>query len=315
MVAIKRVLILGAGALGAMYARPFATTNGVEAAFIARGERAERLRAHGVFVNGTPVKLRVIEDPAGTEEGGRRDESTLVLVALKHHQLDEGIEVVRPFVGANTLLLSVMNGIGSEGRLADAFGRERVVHAVAVGMDAVREDNRVRYSAMGKIRFGRGFPELADEGVEAVKELFERCGIACVVEEDIRRSIWNKFMLNVGVNQLSALLGAPYRVFQGQEAAKRLLRATMREVVAIAEAEGVNLKETDIEPWFDILATLSPEGKTSMLQDMEAGRKTEVEMFAGQIVELAQKHRLPAPINSCLLDMIKVRESLFHENS
>lgn len=302
MASIERVLILGAGALGAMYARALAGTDGVKTAFIAAGERAQRLNTHGVVVNDTPVKLPVLSQPTGSEE------PTLLLVALKHHHLDDGIDLARPFVTPQTTILSVMNGIESEDRLAAAFSREQVVHAVAVGMDAVREENRVRYTAMGKIRFGKGYQELSQERLAAVAELFEHSGIGSQLESDIRRSIWNKFMLNVGVNQLSALLAAPYRLFQKEEPAKRLLRNTMAEVVSVAEAEGVNLHAEDIEPWFDILATLSPEGKTSMLQDMEAGRKTEVEMFAGQVVELGKRHGVATPLNTALLDMIRVRE-------
>ena len=299
MATIERVLILGAGALGAMYARAMASTDGVEVSFLADEKRAERLSSDGLVVNGASLELPV-NPIARTVD--------LLLVALKHHHLAAGIDLARPYVGNETLVVSVMNGIESEETLADAFGRQGVAHCVALGMDALREENRVKYTRMGRLRIGRGYSELPEERLKELSDFLHRCDIEHEVLEDIHRAVWNKFMLNVGINQLSAVLGAPYGIFQKEESAKRLLRSAMLEVVAVAEAEGVNLHSDDIEPWFDIVGTLSPQGKTSMLQDIEAGRKTEVEMFAGTVVALGKKHAILTPLNEALLEMIHLKE-------
>lgn len=301
MATIERVLILGAGALGAMYAQAMASAKGVDVSFLADAGRADRLREEGVRVNGSNLQLPV--NPPN-EEGA----VDLLVVALKHHHLAAGIDLARPYVGPETIIVSVMNGIESEESLANAFGRRRIVHCVAVGMDAVREENRVKYTRMGRLRIGRGYTDLPPERVTELSGFFSRCAVEHEVSDDILKAIWNKFMLNVGINQLSALLGAPYGIFQKEESAKRLLRSAMLEVVAVAEAEEINLHTADIEPWFDIVGTLSPEGKTSMLQDVEAGRKTEVEMFAGTVVTLGKKHTIPTPLNEALLEMIHIKE-------
>jgi 2-dehydropantoate 2-reductase len=85
----------------------------------------------------------------------------------------------------------------------------------------------------------------------------------------------------------------------------------MKEVITIAQAEEIHLVEEDIEEWNSFLATLSPQGKTSMLQDVEAKRKTEVEMFAGKVIELGKKHGIPTPINQTLYRFIKVIEESY----
>lgn len=284
-----------------MYAQAMASAEGVEVSFLADESRAGRLKTEGVIVNDTPLSLPVNPYSPGTPVD-------LLLVALKHHHLSAGIELSRPYVGPETTIVSVMNGIESEDSLGAAFGKDKILHCVALGMDAVRENNSVHYTRMGRLRIGRGFPDAKEESLEEVKSFFDRTGIAYEVSDDILRSLWNKFMLNVGINQLSAVLGARYGVFQKEDSAKRLLRSTMLEVVAVAEAEGVNLHTEDIEPWFEIVGTLSPEGKTSMLQDVEAGRKTEVEMFAGTVVHLGKKHSVPTPLNEALLEMIHLKE-------
>jgi 2-dehydropantoate 2-reductase len=87
------------------------------------------------------------------------------------------------------------------------------------------------------------------------------------------------------------------------------MASAMREVVALSEKAGVNLSEEDIEKFHKVLRNVSPQGKTSMLQDIEAGRKTEVEMFAGKMIELGKQLGVPTPINQTLFDSIKKIES------
>jgi 2-dehydropantoate 2-reductase len=115
-------------------------------------------------------------------------------------------------------------------------------------------------------------------------------------------------MINVGMNQASAVMRAPYGIFQNIKSAQELMEALMREVIALAGVLGINLTDRDIDDWYAFLNTLSPQGKTSMLQDIEAGRKTEVEIFGGKVVELGKKHDVPTPINQTVLRIIQVLE-------
>jgi 2-dehydropantoate 2-reductase len=124
----------------------------------------------------------------------------------------------------------------------------------------------------------------------------------------MRRTLWWKFMINVGMNQASALMRAPYGVFQTSEDARALMRALMQEVITLAQASAVNLAEADIEDWCAILQTLSAEGKTSMLQDIEAGRQTEVDVFGGKVVALGKALDIITPVNAALRHAIRVLE-------
>jgi 2-dehydropantoate 2-reductase len=141
-----------------------------------------------------------------------------------------------------------------------------------------------------------------------VQSAFERAGIASEIPADMMRMLWWKFMVNVGVNQASAVMRAPYGVFQSSPEAQALTESLMREVIVLAQCIGVNLGEQDLDGWYAVLKTLSPEGKTSMLQDIEAGRKTEVEVFAGKVVELGKANGVPTPVNQTVLNIIHVLE-------
>ncbi|WP_242338257.1 MULTISPECIES: ketopantoate reductase family protein [unclassified Anaeromyxobacter] len=301
---LERVVICGAGAVGSAYAERFQDTDGADLSVVAGGERRERLLREGLTVNGRRIDVRVI---APGEPGPPAD---LLLVAVKHPQLAAAIEDVRSRVGERTIILPLLNGITSEAALARAFGAEKVLHAFVVGNDVVREGTHVRYANIGRLVFGAASNDRGDPRVVAVEALLARAGIPAVVPADILREQWWKFMLNVGVNQVSAVLRVPYRAFGAVPEIRELTRAAALEVVALSAREGIALGPEDVERIFPILATLAPGGKTSMLQDVEAGRKTEVEIFAGAVVELGRRHGIATPVNALLGTMIAALERL-----
>jgi 2-dehydropantoate 2-reductase len=304
---IERVLIVGAGAVGASVASVIHDAAPGSASILAGPERAARFRAEGFIVRGRRYDFPIA--PAGIAPGPGTDPD-LVIVAVKCHQLTAAIEDMRPYVGPTTLVLSLLNGITSEDDLAAAFGRGKVPYAMIIGIDALRIGNQVTFSSSGMITFGdaRNDPASPSPRVAAIASFLGRVGLRYEVPEDMIRSLWYKFMINVGINQASAVLRADYRAFQEQPEARELMESAMREVVAVSKAMGTGLVDSAIEAWQETLRGLSPDSKTSMLQDVEAGRKTEVEAFAGKIVELGAARGVPTPVNRRLLDTIRAIE-------
>jgi 2-dehydropantoate 2-reductase len=150
--------------------------------------------------------------------------------------------------------------------------------------------------------------------LSAVKTLLERSGIGVEVPCDITREIWWKFMLNVGINQTSAVLRAPYGVYQKSESARSLMRNACMEVLNIAQKKKINLTNEDIDNYFRIINGLAANGKTSMLQDVEAGRGTEVETFAGAVIRMGKELDIPTPVNEILYAMIKTIEGTYESS-
>ncbi|PKN34431.1 MAG: 2-dehydropantoate 2-reductase [Deltaproteobacteria bacterium HGW-Deltaproteobacteria-19] len=299
MPAIRKVSIIGAGALGAAYGALLFDMDRDCVSFVAAGERFERLRREGVIVNGRHYAIPVLA-PEDTSLP-----ADLVIVAVKNHHLDAAIGEMKNRVGRDTIILSLMNGIDSEERIGAVYGMDKVLYALTMGIDALREGNRVIYTTQGRIFFGEAKNPAVTERVARVQALFDRAGIAWETPPDMLRTLWWKFMANVGINQASAVLRAPYSAFQAPSEARDLMLSSMREVIAVAEKAGVSLTEEDIEAFDPILARLSPEGKTSMLQDVEARRKTEVEMFAGTMIALGEKYGVAVPVNRRLFEAIR----------
>lgn len=297
---IKKVAILGAGAMGAYFASCFAETPDIETILVADKARAAKLRKNGLIVNGKTYHFNVVVP----EEA--QSPVDLVLVALKHHQLAGAIAGMDTLVGNDTLFLSVMNGLESEDIIASKFGYERVLYAISIGIDAVREGNQVTYTKPGKHIFGEAKNPAPSSKVLRVQEVFQKAGIQFDTPSDMMRMLWWKFMVNVGVNQASAVLRAPYGVFHSNKNASALMDALMQEVVILAQASGIDLTPQDVLDWYPVLHTLSSEGKTSMLQDVEAGRQTEVDVFGGKVVALGKQLNIPTPVNQAIVNIIKV---------
>ncbi len=295
---ITRIAIIGAGALGATYGSLLYHMDPESVSFIAASGRYERLHRDGVTVNGVTSRISVFHPDDATA-------ADLLIVAVKYHNLDQAIREMKSSIDSNTTILSVMNGIDSEERIAAVYGIDKVIYGLTLGIDAVREHNVVHYTNLGRILFGEKDNHHITERVKRIEGLFKRAGIAYNIPCDMLRSLWFKYMINVGVNQVSAVMGLTYGAIRASTEAKEMMDAAMCEVISTAQALHINLSEHDLVEWYSVLDTLGASRKTSMLQDVEAGRKTEVEMLAGTLIKLGKEHAVPTPVNQQLFDELK----------
>lgn len=302
---INSVFVIGLGAIGGSYAAKLYDMDPDCVRIIADKERIARYSRNPLSVNGKSYNFRFVEP------GEKTAPPDLILVAVKYYNLQQAIKDIRNHVGKDTIVLSLMNGIDSEEIIGRELGIESMLYATCVAIDAVREGSSITYSTFGRLDFGEKVNATHTPRVENLKELFTRANIPFTVPEDMMRALWWKYMVNVGVNQVSAVLRAPYGVFQKVEEAKKLMVEAMKEVVAVAGKAGINLTEDDITAVFKLVGSLSPEGKTSMLQDVEAGRKTEASMFAGVLCKLGEKHGVYTPVNRVLLMTLQAIEGMY----
>lgn len=305
MKTIQKVSVSGLGAIGSAYAAKLYEMDPNCVTVIANRERIERYHQNGIIVNGKAYPFHLIQPENG------KSPADLILIAVKQHHLEQSIQDIRNFVGHETIIISLLNGITSEEIIGKEFGIDKLLYSFVVGTDAVREGTETRFSKMGKIVFGEKMNTTYSPKVTAVKEFFDRTGISYSIPEDMLRELWWKFMMNVGINQTSAILKAPYGFFQKIEEARELMVLASREVIQLSKKVEINLSEGDINSYLKIIDTLAPEGKTSMLQDIEASRKTEVEIFAGTVMELGHQYGVETPVNQILFRMIRTLEKTY----
>ena len=220
------------------------------------------------------------------------------------------METCRHLVGPDTIVLSVLNGIRSEQVLSDAFGAEKVVWCVAQKMSAQKQGNRATCRQPGELAVG--VPAGQDPGrLKRLTAFFDSIGFAYTQPEDIRLHKWGKLLCNTGCNQAAMVYECGYAELQKPGAPRDTMIAAMREVVAVANAEGVPLSERDVTEWVQVIDDFAPEGAPSMRQDGMARRKSEVELFAGTIRRLGHKHGVPTPVNDWLYQRVQEIEAAY----
>lgn len=300
---IKKVGLIGLGALGVMYAERL-TDAGADLIVIADEARAVRYIKDGVYSNGKKLKLH-FRTPLEAEP------VDLLIIATKYGGLQEAMETAADFVGPDTLMISVINGVISEEKMAERFGPENVLYAVAQGTDATKVGNSLSYGKYGVIVVGEKEPGVVTERVKMVTDYFDAHGLKGVPVVDMVRRQWGKLMLNVGLNQTLMVFEGDYSMVQRPGEPRDMMIAAMREVQTLAELEGYPIPETEFVEWIAMADSLSPDGKPSMRQDGEAHRKSEVELFAGTINRLGEKHGVPTPVNRWLYDKVMEMEAAY----
>jgi len=275
--------------------------------FIAGPERIERYRQEEFSANGAVQDFQFV-----SSEEAPAQPADLLIFTVKAYGLDNAIEVARNYVGPDTIILSFLNGISSEEVIRQAYGTaSRVIPCMVSGLDATRTGHAVRFSSSGSISFGLSADPSADtdpQDMERLSRFFDSVSLTYTCEQDITRAMWWKFMLNVGTNQTSALLRAPYGLFQDSADAREVATMAMREVCTLASKKGIDLGDPDIDAIFTLIDALDPAGMTSMCQDVLAGRPTEVDIFAGMMIKLGRELGAPVPVNEFLFHALKALE-------
>ncbi len=274
---MKDIAIIGMGALGLLYGDMLQSAFNV--GYIVNAKRRAAYAGQPISVNGVEKHFPLLD-------AGGKGPADLVIFAVKGTALDQAIEDAAGYVGPDTIIVSLLNGITSEDILARRFSPGHIIHCTAQGMDAVRVDRTLRYTQRGQLRLGLPGGGTSPD-LEALCAALDAAGVPHVVEPDILRRQWSKFMLNVGVNQVVMVREGNYGTIQRPGPARDQMIAAMREVIPLSRLEGVPVTEQDLADYLALLDTLSPEGMPSMRQDGLARRKSEVELFSCTVLRLA----------------------------
>lgn len=297
---IKKVILCGLGAIGTIYADKLEKYDAKNFKVLVDEARLERYKKNPIKFNGRQLNFDYI---LPSEENFKAD---LIILATKFAGLKDAIKNIKNFVKEDTVILSLLNGVTSEDIIADVYGKDKMLYSYFIGHSSVRCGNSVTHDDVNTIVFGA--ENNLSENVVAVKTFFDKVGINYKIPDDIKRSMWLKFMLNVSANQPTAILRMTFGDMFENTHFMKFAENIMREVQSVAKAEGVRNTETMVDEALKHLKTMTPDGKTSMLQDVEAGRKTEVDMFAGTVIELGKKHGISTPYNKIMKEMIGIIE-------
>lgn len=292
------VRLLGLGCVGAPLAVRLAPH--CDFALILSAERVLPYREQGCIVNGQRYDFPIAEEA--------EDNVDLIIVACKNTDLAGAIEDLRPHVGPSTVIMSLLNGIDSERKLGEAFGEEKIIYSFITNLSSVRNGRSIDCFTTrgGLIKFNEK-DSTRTPRIDRIEELFKESDVWYEVSDNILHDIWWKFSFNICVNSLSAMMDLNYEQMCDNAPFYRAIRMLYHEIRAVSGAEGVALDEKDEEQAFTVLSNMHGVGKTSMHQDVEAGRPTENQYFALSLGNLGRKNGIPTPLCDFVYNLVEAK--------
>jgi 2-dehydropantoate 2-reductase len=300
---IQKVALLGAGAVGAYFIWGFCEKLAENFCVIAEGERKERLQKNGVVINHKRYYFQV-KTP---QEAGAQD---LVLIATKYGAISEAVALLPPLLHKETIVLSLLNGVDSEEKIGAAIGREHMLYSL-MRIASKRDDEGIVFDP--EVTYGLVFGEKdTDEPTartEAVEDFLKKSNkdnehiINYHFAPDITEQMWYKYASNIANNLPQAVLGVSVGAYLDSSHAAFLADKLWNEVYMVAKAKNIRLpRETNI------FTEVPKNSRFSTLQDIEAGRHTEIEMFAGEMIRMGHDCGVDVPYCEYTYHAIKALE-------
>lgn len=299
-----RVSIIGVGCVGSVIAERLFKQN-IDLSIIAKGKRKAKLKSEGLTVNGTKYEVKIAEENDKAPD--------LLFVCVKNYDLEQSLDDINNYIDSNTMILPLLNSITPTPTIQERFPHNKVLYGYIQKINAYRDENEYKYNIAGDIHFGNAVNDVNDSKLIMIKEMLLQSGFGAFIDKDMIRGVWKKWMLNVGANQVSALTEANYLQFAKIPEIENVLRLAMQELMIIAGYEGVNIGTLDVHEIIQYLTTYEFPKKTSMLQDVLARQKTEVDYISGDIIKLSRKWNYPCPVNLTMYYLIKSKEAAYLE--
>lgn len=294
---IRKVALFGAGAVGAYFISGFTQQNEAEFFVAASGERGERLKSKGLIINDRQY-FPTVKTP---EEIGKCD---LILISVKYNALLSIADEIKAMLHDETIVLSLLNGIDSEEILGNEIGMEHIVYSF-MNIASMRKENSIVFDSEKTkgVFLGERNTPIVSERMKMIAKLFDSTSIRYNLVPNIIERQWEKFMLNIVGNLPQAVLEVGYGAYFDSEHVNCIRQKMEQEVRTVAESLGIFVGELPMKK-----DTCSPKSKFSTLQDLEAGRKTEIDMFLGKLLKIASDRKITVPYCEYTYHAIKALE-------
>jgi 2-dehydropantoate 2-reductase len=298
-----KVAVVGAGAVGGYFGGLLARA-GAPVVMIGRPAFVAAVKRNGLFLDTLFFQERVRVEASAELSAIRGAE--IVLFCVKTTDNSETARAIAPLLAPNALVLSFQNGVDNVGQIRAAAGIEALPTVVYVAA-SVPEPGRVKHVGRGDLVFGP-----PNERTEYVAALFSRAGVPCRISENIEGELWTKLIWNCALNAVSALGRAKYGQIAASADARKVVETVVDEVLAVARAAnvhppGLEDPKTAIAGAFKI-ATQMAEALSSTAQDMNRGKRTEIDSLNGFISRRGSELGVPTPVNHALYALVKLAE-------
>ena len=300
MIGKAKISVVGSGGVGG-YFGGLLVKKGLNVYFLARGAHLKAIKEKGLTIESCRgnfnVKVNASDDPSTI---GVCD---IVLFCVKSFDTEIMAQRIKPLIGPSTAIISLQNGVENEEILGRLLGREKVMGGVAFIGSRIKKPGIILHTAAGNLTFGEMGGGVSERG-KSLFQLFRNAGLEVNLSENIRKIMWRKMVWNCGFNAVTALSGCTVREVLSVSETAGAVRGAMDEVVTVAKGLDVLLGE-DLPDKTIAHTEKQGEIRTSMLVDLESGRRVEIDTLNGAVSRLGKKLGFSTPINDTLYGLLK----------
>jgi len=286
------IVVMGAGGVGGYFGAKLARS-GVAVTVIARGEHLAAIRRDGLRIR-SAVEGEFVVRPTAVEDPSGLPAADLVLFCVKSFDTEAALERIRPIVAPETAVLSLQNGVDNEDKIDALLGPGHAMGGVAQVFAVIERPGVVVHHFAGRIIFGE-LDGRRSPRAERLLAAFERAGINVELSTDIRRALWEKYVLICAVAGMTAITRETIGTVRETPECWRMFRAIVDEMTALARACGVGLAPDAVDAVIKLAQGIAAGNRASLAQDLLQGRRLELEALHGHAVRLGERLRVPMP--------------------
>ena len=292
-----KIVFFGAGGVGGYFGGRLAQA-GVDVAFVARGVHLDALRRTGLRIVSPKgdAHLPRVQASADPADLGTAD---VVFLTVKMYDVDTAATQLRPLLAPGTLVVTLQNGVEATDMVARRVGREHVAGGVAYVAAVIAEPGLIRHTALDALIVGELDGAMSPRLI-ALRDAASAAGFTFTASEDIRVDLWSKFVRLSVFSSMTAATRSPLGVLRAQPALFALVEAAVDEAFAVGRAHGVALGPRVRDEVFAMYRSMPPQAKSSMLEDLERGRRLELPWLDGAVVRLGRDAGVPTPVHETI---------------
>jgi 2-dehydropantoate 2-reductase len=288
-----RLVVVGAGGVGGYFGARLGRA-GQDVTLVARGAHLDAIRSRGLCVRSAvegeyTVPVRAVDKVAGLPD------ADAVLLCVKSFDTEAAVEAVRAIVGPATAVLSLQNGVDNEDKIDAALGPGHALGGAAYVFATIEAPGVIAHTFAGRVVLGEmdGRPT---PRTERLREAFDAAGIPVAVSDDIRRTLWEKYLMISAQAGMTGLTRAPIGVIRETPATWRMYRMIVEELAALGRASGVSLGADAVEMTLANAGKLAPHLYSSLHHDLVHGKRLELDALHGHAVRLGERLGVATPM-------------------
>ena len=302
-----KIAVVGAGAMGSLFGAMLAQAGNQVWLYDVWLEHVHAINQDGLRIEREgqtrTVDLKATSDPA---QIGRAD---LVIIFVKSTQTRTAAETARDLAGSEGAVMTLQNGMGNADVIAEFIEPDRILAGTTSHGATMLGAGCIRHAGIGATTIGSWAAGGAGrERAGKIADFFNQAGIETQAVDEVRRVIWDKLLINVGINAITALSGIKNGQILDLEITRELSRAAVEEAMAVARAKAINIKSNAVDIVFKV-AQATAANRSSMGQDVDNKRQTEIPAINGFIVREAKKLGIATPVNFALTALVETVQS------